>query len=57
MGIQKLTTTIDGCTYDITQFAKTHPGGADMLMLAHGIDSSIMFHSYHRVRFFLVSTL
>lgn len=44
----KLHTTIDGVTYDITNFVKTHPGGADMLMLGHDIDSSIMFHSYHR---------
>jgi fatty acid desaturase len=44
----KLTTTIDGVTYDMTDFVNKHPGGADMLMLASGIDSSIMFHSYHR---------
>jgi cytochrome b involved in lipid metabolism len=48
MGDLKLKTTIDGCTYDISQFVNNHPGGADMLMLAHGIDASILFHSYHR---------
>jgi cytochrome b involved in lipid metabolism len=48
MAEKKLTTTIDGCTYDITSFVQNHPGGADMLMLAHDIDSSILFHSYHR---------
>eukprot|EP01126_Amoeba_proteus_P041881 TRINITY_DN4521_c0_g1_i1.p1 TRINITY_DN4521_c0_g1~~TRINITY_DN4521_c0_g1_i1.p1 ORF type:complete len:412 (+),score=36.70 TRINITY_DN4521_c0_g1_i1:81-1316(+) len=44
----KLTTTIDGVTYDITDFMKRHPGGDNMLMLAANRDASILFHSYHR---------
>jgi fatty acid desaturase (delta-4 desaturase) len=44
----KLVTTIDGVTYDITEFMKKHPGGEDMLMLAVGRDATVMVHSYHR---------
>eukprot|EP01127_Copromyxa_protea_P004315 TRINITY_DN14192_c0_g1_i1.p1 TRINITY_DN14192_c0_g1~~TRINITY_DN14192_c0_g1_i1.p1 ORF type:complete len:434 (-),score=83.73 TRINITY_DN14192_c0_g1_i1:28-1293(-) len=44
----KLTTTIDGVEYDITEFMKHHPGGDNMLILAAGRDSSVLYHSYHR---------
>jgi len=41
-------TIIDGKCYDLTDFMDTHPGGADLLMLAVDRDSSVLFHSYHR---------
>jgi len=45
---QRHTTIIDGVAYDITDFMRTHPGGADLLLLAVGRDASVLFHSYHR---------
>jgi fatty acid desaturase (delta-4 desaturase) len=45
---QRFSTTIDGVEYDISQFMKEHPGGDNLLILAAGRDSSILFHSYHR---------
>jgi len=48
MAEQRFTTTIDGVEYDITQFLNEHPGGDNMLILAAGRDSSLLFHSYHR---------
>lgn len=42
------TTTIDGVEYDLTEFLASHPGGADLLMLAMGRDATVMFYSYHR---------
>lgn len=45
---KQYTTTIDGVEYDITDFMQKHPGGDNMLILAHGRDSSVLFHSYHR---------
>jgi fatty acid desaturase (delta-4 desaturase) len=42
------TTIIDGVCYDITEFMHTHPGGAELLLLAVGRDASVLFHSYHR---------
>eukprot|EP01123_Difflugia_compressa_P005928 TRINITY_DN18050_c0_g1_i1.p1 TRINITY_DN18050_c0_g1~~TRINITY_DN18050_c0_g1_i1.p1 ORF type:complete len:413 (-),score=43.13 TRINITY_DN18050_c0_g1_i1:66-1304(-) len=42
------TTTIDGVTYDITHFLKSHPGGEDMLLCGLNRDASVLFHSYHR---------
>ena len=40
-------TQIRGKTYDITEFAKRHPGGSQLLMLAHGRDATILFESHH----------
>ena len=40
-------TQIRGKTYDITDFAKRHPGGSQLLMLAHGRDATILFESHH----------
>jgi fatty acid desaturase len=45
---QQAQTTIDGVTYDLTEFMERHPGGPDMLMLAVDRDATIMFYSYHR---------
>lgn len=42
------TTIIDGVCYDLSKFMDTHPGGAELLLLAVDRDSSILFHSYHR---------
>lgn len=53
---EKYATTIDGVEYDITEFMKTHPGGDNMLILAAGRDSSILFHSYHRYAFDVLLT-
>ena len=33
--------------YDITDFAKSHPGGAQLLALAVGRDATILFESHH----------
>lgn len=41
------TTTIEGKKYDITNFAKNHPGGAELIRLAEGRDSTYLFWSYH----------
>jgi acyl-lipid (7-3)-desaturase (Delta-4 desaturase) len=40
-------TQIRGVTYDITDFASRHPGGKQLMMLAHGRDSTILFESHH----------
>jgi len=45
---KKMTTIIDGITYDISDFLKNHPGGEDMLLLALDRDASVLFHSYHK---------
>jgi fatty acid desaturase len=45
---QRTTTTIDGVTYDITDFLDRHPGGSDMLIMAANRDATVMFYSYHR---------
>lgn len=44
----RLLVTIDGVTYDATDFSARHPGGEDLLRLGAGRDCSILFHSYHR---------
>ena len=33
--------------YDITDFAKSHPGGTQLLALAVGRDATILFESHH----------
>ena len=33
--------------YDITDFAESHPGGAQLLSLAVGRDVTILFESHH----------
>lgn len=45
---ERLYLTIDGQTYDATDFVHTHPGGSDLLRLGANRDVSILFHSYHR---------
>jgi fatty acid desaturase len=40
--------TIDGQTYDATEFVHRHPGGSDLMRLGTSRDVSILFHSYHR---------
>jgi cytochrome b involved in lipid metabolism len=39
-------TIIDNEVYDLTQFAKRHPGGP-IIMAAAGTDSTILFENYH----------
>jgi predicted heme/steroid binding protein len=41
-------TRIDGKTYDISEFAARHPGGAELALLAAGRDATTLFYSYHR---------
>mmetsp|Transcript_15767 Transcript_15767/g.61526 ORF Transcript_15767/g.61526 Transcript_15767/m.61526 type:complete len:450 (-) Transcript_15767:3282-4631(-) len=40
-------TQIRGQVYDITDFAESHPGGAQLLALAVGRDATILFESHH----------
>lgn len=40
-------TVIRGKVYDVTDFAKHHPGGDQLLNLAVARDATIMFESYH----------
>jgi len=40
-------TVIRNKIYDVTEFAKVHPGGEHMMSLAVGRDSTVMFESYH----------
>lgn len=35
--------------YDITDFAKRHPGGMDVLRIAAGRDATNVFEMYHRL--------
>lgn len=37
---------VHGKVLDITEFAKRHPGG-DIILLAAGIDASVLFETYH----------
>lgn len=34
--------------YDVTEWMKTHPGGADVLLVAAGRDVTHVFDSYHK---------
>lgn len=40
-------TTIHGRRYDLSPFVASHPGGPTALLLAHGIDATALFESYH----------
>lgn len=40
-------TVIRGQVYDLREFWQRHPGGADVIRLAAGRDSSVLFESYH----------
>jgi len=40
-------TVIRNKIYDVTEFAKIHPGGEHMMTLAFGRDSTVMFEAYH----------
>jgi len=41
---------IDGKAYDLTDFLKSHPGGASALMLCKGLDCTELFRTYHLMR-------
>ena len=43
--------------YDITDFAKSHPGGAQLLALAVGRDATILFESHHVLPEIVAKTL
>ena len=38
---------IDGAWYDVTEWAKSHPGGAYRLQWVNGFDVSGLFHTIH----------
>lgn len=38
---------INGVVYNMTPYARFHPGGADILKAAMGRDSTRLFHKYH----------
>jgi len=40
-------TVIRNKIYDVTEFARVHPGGEHMMSLAVGRDSTVLFESYH----------
>ena len=40
-------TRIRGVVYDVTEFAKRHPGGAQLLSLCVGRDATILIESHH----------
>lgn len=40
-------TVIRNKIYDVTEFAKVHPGGEHMMTLAFGRDATVMFEAYH----------
>lgn len=40
-------TVIRNKIYDVTEFAKVHPGGEHMMSLAVGRDATLLFESYH----------
>ena len=41
-------TVIDGVVYDITNYVGQHPGGLKKIMRGKNLDSSVMFHKFHR---------
>ena len=41
-------TVIDGIVYDITNYVGQHPGGLKKIMRGKGVDSTEMFHKFHR---------
>lgn len=43
-----LWTVLDGKVYNITQYARYHPGGVKQLMLAAGADCTALFNESHR---------
>lgn len=42
---------IRGKVYDVSEFAKRHPGGMDMLRFAAGRDATLLFEMYHPLEF------
>ena len=38
---------VDGVVYDITKFAKLHPGGTDIILEHKGTDASKVFWDHH----------
>jgi len=38
---------VHGVVYDLTQYAKRHPGGKDKLMEGAGKDATILFDYHH----------
>lgn len=45
--IDSLWTVVHGRVLDVTNFASNHPGGRNLLLLAGGIDATILFETYH----------
>lgn len=35
--------------YDVSEFVRKHPGGADQIMLGAGRDITQLFESYHKL--------
>jgi hypothetical protein len=44
---ERVVLSIDGSSYDVTDFLHLHPGGASILVQARGYNSSMNFHAYH----------
>lgn len=41
-------TVINGVVYNVTPYVRFHPGGAKIMKLAMGRDSTELFNKYHR---------